>query len=182
MTKGGATIELMADSRDNFDRQIDKLSERSLEAAMKGFVKLMTNAKTLAQQKLKADGHIVTSRLRNSIYIKTGTKQTIPGNKQTYSDGQGRSFNADFDVELTRTEVAIGTNVEYAAAIELGARPHTITSKNGKSLGTPKSGFFGKTVNHPGFSGDSYLYWGVKNTNPDQMGREIAKTLLKGIK
>ena len=48
-------------------------------------------------------------------------------------------------------------------------------------LGTVKKGFFGKKVNHPGFAGDSYLYWALKNVDTEKRGREVAKELLNGI-
>jgi len=72
----------------------------------------------------------------------------------------------------------VGTNVEYAAAIEFGSRPHVIEAKNKKVLSNGKK-FFGKRVNHPGWSGDSFLYWAMKNVDVEKSVAEDMQNDLK---
>jgi Bacteriophage HK97-gp10, putative tail-component len=78
------------------------------------------------------------------------------------------------------TEGFVGTNVEYAAAVEYGSRPHEIRPRNGKALkfsvGGTKGGYvstktgkkrwqkgkegnavFAKKVNHPGTKAQPFL-------------------------
>ena len=147
----GATIELEQASKANFDKQVKKLSKLAPEAAFKGLVRLLFDIKTLAQNKLKFDRHIVTSRLRNSLYVKTlGQKYAnLKDNDGNYSDIKGNSFDQDFIAELTEMEGAIGTNVEYAPNIE--------------------------------YMYDSFLYWALKNADVDKRGREISKEILNTI-
>lgn len=80
----------------------------------------------------------------------------------------------------TVTEGYVGTNVEYAADVEYGTHPHTITAKNAKTLrferggtparyvrtrsgkfrrkaGTPGKAVFAKSVQHPGTPAQPYL-------------------------
>ena len=114
MVKSGASIELIAESKVNFERQIDLLSERTLEAAQKGLVKFMQNAKNLAQMKLKNDKHIKTSRLVNSIMIYTAKG----AEEKTYTDKEGNTYPADLYIKLEKNEVALGSNVHYAKWVE----------------------------------------------------------------
>lgn len=177
----GATFELQQQSKANLDKQFAKLKTLAPSEVFKMIVTLLFDIKTLAQLKLKNDGHIVTSRLRNSFYIKAEKYAKRNSNSETYNDSNGKSYSRDFNVDLRKNEAAIGTNVEYAPAIEFGYSGHTIKAKNFKQLGNPKVGFFGKEVHHPGFAGDSFLYWAVKNVNVDKRGRETAKEILKQI-
>lgn len=80
----------------------------------------------------------------------------------------------------TLTEGYVGTNVEYAADVEYGTRPHTITAKTANALrfekggtpakyvqtksgkfrrkaGTPGQVVFAKSVQHPGTPAQPYL-------------------------
>jgi hypothetical protein len=81
-----------------------------------GLVRYLLFAKMNAQNKLKSDRHIVTSRLRNSIYVQHNSNN----NKQSksYSDNEGKTFNAEMSVPLRPDEAAFGTNVDYAEKIE----------------------------------------------------------------
>jgi hypothetical protein len=80
-----------------------------------GLVKFLFTAKMNAQNKIKADRHIVTSRLRNSIYVKSKSKFQ---DKVEYNDNEGNRFDADIEVDLDKHEAAFGTNVDYAEKIE----------------------------------------------------------------
>lgn len=111
---GGATMELQQLGYNNLKKNIKKVRENSDMSAMKGLMKFLYQIKLLAQQKLKSDGHVVTSRLRNSIYVQTPVK----GNS-SYSDENGGTFDAEMKtLGLKHNEAAVGTNVEYANKIE----------------------------------------------------------------
>lgn len=98
----------------NLNKQMDIIKAQYPEKAMDMVVKLLYDIKLLAQQKLKVDGHIVTSRLRNSIFVKSKRQ----GDTSSYSDKEGRLFSRDLDVQLSDMEGAVGTDVDYAAKIE----------------------------------------------------------------
>lgn len=178
---GGVTMELTEQSKKNLDVQMGKLSKLAPKAAYDGMIKILFDIKALAQMKLKSDNHIKTSRLRNSIYVQTLkpilAKEGLKNNNP-YSDDDGKTYNATLSVNLTEKEGAVGTNVEYASAIEYGAKPHVIEAKNFPVLGNKSVGFFGKRVNHPGFAGDSFLYWALKNVDLNKRWREVSKELL----
>lgn len=100
-----------------------------------GILKLGYNIKVLAQTRIKDKEHIITSRLRNSIYVQAKDKAAanqLPENQEDYSwpagikkTGKrilrwksGRSKRTMETVVLSNDEIAIGTNVEYAPKIE----------------------------------------------------------------
>ena len=76
-------------------------------------------AETHTKENITADGLVDTGRLRNSITYATGDYSGIgtytDNNKKSYSDAKARNTPKD-------DEVAIGTNVEYAAYTELGTQ------------------------------------------------------------
>lgn len=133
---GGSTLSFQRESYLNFQKQMEKLEKLGPEKGYKMLVQVLFDIKVLAQQKLKSDKHILYSRLRNSIYVKTpGQKHANrSGNSSTYSDNEGKTYDSDFYVTLTNLEGAVGTNVEYGPAIEFGYPPHTIEAKEGKFL------------------------------------------------
>lgn len=178
MAKGLVNIEIQEAAMNNLNRQMEKLKRYAPEKAKGGMIKILFDIKALAQNKLKYNNHIVTSRLINSIYVQTPIPTNAPDNSETYRDNDGKVYKSELDVHLNDNEGAVGTNVEYAAAIEYGAKPHIIEAKNFPVLGNIKSGFFGKKVNHPGFVGDSFLYWALKNVDLDKRWRELSKELL----
>lgn len=139
-------------------RAFDEVKAQVVVKAMDMLRAMAQDIKRLAKERLRANGSVITGRLINSIYVKTTGQNENP----TYTSKEG-SFTADFDVSLNDNEVAVGTNVPYASAVELGSRPHFIEVKNAKVLGNKEVGFFGRRVNHPGFVGKSYLYWAVKH-------------------
>lgn len=52
----------------------------------------------------------------------------------------------------------VGSDLDYAAAVELGARPHTIRVKRAKTLANAETGqVFGPVVHHPGTPAQPYL-------------------------
>lgn len=55
-----------------------------------------------------------TGRLQSSIHTETANKRTF-----NYSDSTGQTYNGKFGLDrLEKTQVVVGTNVEYAAKIE----------------------------------------------------------------
>ena len=122
MARNGVRIELEEASRKNLEKNMDIIKKKYPLFAMDFVTKLLFDMKFLAQQKLKADSHIVTSRLRNSIFVKMKDpkRERVAGNNKKYSDDEGNVFDADLTtVKLEDNEGAFGTNVEYANKIEL---------------------------------------------------------------
>ena len=97
-----------------------KLMEKHYpEETFKAVVAILFDMKLIAQRKIKADKHIVTSRLRNSLFVQTIRQKFA--NRSTNSVNYtftGGSGNRQLPVNLDKFEGAIGTNVEYAQKIE----------------------------------------------------------------
>lgn len=73
-------------------------------------------------------------------------------------------LRASIQVEkVNDSEYIIGTNVEYAEAVELGTEPHIILPVNKKALKFNIGGtdIFAKRVNHPGTEGSHMFLKGV---------------------
>lgn len=100
-------------SMNQLKRKFNKLpmvTEKVVYKAMIGIGMDLTN-----QAKLLIKGlHVITSRLMNSIFLKTKGKSPMDAN-YSFDGGSG---NRDFNAVLTDNEVAYGTNVEYADHIE----------------------------------------------------------------
>lgn len=179
----GNNIQITIDksAMDNIQKQFNSLKTGGGASAYRALMKVAFKIKSEAQLRLTGRGHIITSRLKNSIFVKSKKMNDVinASNSLSYSDGKGKSYKSDLStVSLNDNEFAVGTNVEYAPAIELGARPHIIEAKNRKVLSDGKK-FFGRRVNHPGYSGDSFLYWAMKNVNVMQ---SVAKDMQEDMK
>lgn len=110
----GASITLDKASKDHLDKQFRLLKEAGPRSVYSAIMKIAYKIKAEAQLRIKGRKHIVTSRLRNSLFVKTSSKAN-----ESYSDNNGVSFIAELpSVTLDKYEVAIGTNVEYAQKIE----------------------------------------------------------------
>jgi len=180
MAKDGIQIDIDKSVLNNLQKQFTALGTTMDDAGPRAIFKVLMKIKTEAQLYLTGRGHIITSRLKNSLYVKMPSVQNMPGNDRTYSDTTGKTYSSDLTtVNLKDNEGAVGTNVEYAAAVELGFKPHVIEVKDAKVLGTPKTGFFGKRVNHPGYAGDSYLYRALKNVDVTKSVAEDMRNSLK---
>jgi len=157
-------LEIEQEGLLNIQKQLSILREGAPRSAYSALMKVAFKIKSEAQNRLKGMGHIVTSRLRNSIHVQ-GEGANIGDNSDSYSDQKGKSYSSILLTANTKKgEIAIGSNVEYATAIELGSAPHVIEAKNKKALSNGKV-IFGKRVFHPGFRGDSFLYWAFKNVD-----------------
>lgn len=146
--------------------ELNKMSDTKFNMSL---AKIGYKIKALAQNRLTERKHIKTSRVKNSIFVQCFDKtaqNSLHDNNLSYSWDGGTGDREMKTLSLRNNEIAIGTNVEYAAAIERGAAPHIIEVKKKKVLSNGKQ-FFGRRVNHPGFGGDSFLYWAAKNLNID---------------
>lgn len=174
-------LEIDKKTFDHVQSQLDALNKGGVNSAYRALMKVAFKIKSEAQLRLTGRGHINTSRLKNSIFVQTKIKSDVikNNNSLTYSDKKGNSYSSELTtVSLGDNEFAIGTNVEYAASIELGAKSHIIKAKNAKVLSNGKR-IFGRQVNHPGFAGDSFLYWALKNVN---VAQSVAKDMQYDLK
>ena len=114
-----AQIEVDSQSMERLKKQFDKLQKEGGRTAFDAITKIAFKIKAESQLRLKGCRHIITGRLRNSIYVKGQRPIYISGNAPTYSDDLGNTFQSDLKtVVLAETELAIGSNVDYAAKIE----------------------------------------------------------------
>lgn len=108
------SLQLDKQSKDHIDKQFNLLRESAPRSVYSAIVKVAYKIRAEAQLRLRGKNHIVTSRLRNSLFVKTEEKAN-----DSYSDNLGKSFVAELpSVAIGKNEVAIGTNVEYAQKIE----------------------------------------------------------------
>lgn len=113
------SVELSIDrsSLDHFNKQMDILKADGKRSLYSALIKVGMKIKTEAQLRLTGRKHVVTSRLKNSVYLKA--KTDVPNNPKQYSDLTGKSYDADLStVSVSDTEIAVGTNVKYAEKIE----------------------------------------------------------------
>ena len=107
----------MADIR--FTSNVNDILRRMERGKRNALTAIGATAETHTKENIKADGLVDTGRLRNSITYATGDYSGIgtytDNNKKSYSDAKARNTPKD-------DEVAIGTNVEYAAYTELGTQ------------------------------------------------------------
>lgn len=164
-------VEMKIDpiSLNKLNKRFKLLSKAYPEETFRAIVSILFDIKLLAQKNIKENGSIVTSRLRNSIFVKTPKQKFAKrvGNKKTYNDKNGKSYNSELSVKLRGFEGAVGTNVEYAIGIEKGTKPHKITAKNGTYLHFKigKNWIKTKEVNHPGSSPKPFLAPAVNGVN-----------------
>jgi phage gpG-like protein len=180
---------------------------KDAEKVVKNVVDLTAlDVETDAKDKLKGN-HVKTNRLRASIH-----REIKPNQSFNYSDNKGGFFDGSLKVNFGEFEAITGTNVEYAASMEFGSKPHKIEAKPGKVLAfqmstasslvgrvdlyfNKKTGrwnkntskgtlIFAKSVNHPGFHGDSFLRYAVEKNKQKFVKRmtEALNKLINGIK
>ena len=108
------SIEIDQKSFDNLNKQMEILKEGTPRSLYSALTKIGYKIKSEAQIRLRGKNHIVTSRLRNSLFVKTKSKDSL-----SYQDSKGHSFVSDLrSIRVDENEIAIGTNVEYAEKIE----------------------------------------------------------------
>jgi HK97 gp10 family phage protein len=91
------------------------------------------------QNEARRRAPVDTGRLRSSIVSR--------------AEGSGRSVG-----------YVIGTNVNYAAAVEYGTSPHVITPKNKRALYWPGAAHPVAKVNHPGTAAQPFLRPAIEMT------------------
>ncbi len=102
------------------------------------------------------------------------------GGGQTLTD-TGR-LRRSFTRKIGNDQVAIGTNVEYAAALHFGAKvgPHIIKPKHGKALFWPGAAHPVKQVRHPGFTLPARPFLMVQDDDWPKIRRAVERHLTRG--
>ena len=107
----------MADIK--FTSNVNDILRRMEKGKRNALTAIGATAETHTKENITADGLVDTGRLRNSITYATGDYLGVgtytDNKKKKYSDAKARNTPKD-------DEVAIGTNVEYAAYTELGTK------------------------------------------------------------
>jgi hypothetical protein len=175
-----ATVEFSYRDKQKLDKNLELIKKEIPAATYEALVSFLFSVKSLAQNRIKDRKHIVTSRLRNSIFVQSHAKLQ---DRKTHTDTNGRSYSSELDVTLKKHEAAVGTNVEYALSVERGSAPHVILPAKKKVLSwidkaTGKR-MFSKRVNHPGTKGDSFLWWALQRADDKEFvkayNREVNK-------
>ena len=115
------TVSMKVDpiSEKNLKRRFKVLSKAYPDEMFRAIVEILFDIKLIAQKKIKADKHIVTSRLRNSLFVKTPRQKFAKRSTNSLSyTFDGGSSNRDLSVRVDGAEGAVGTNVIYAEKIE----------------------------------------------------------------
>lgn len=165
-------LEIDKKSLDDLQKQIETWKKRMGGSAYAGLCQAALQLRNDAMLRLNERKHIVTSRLKNSIYIKVNQSDPkvvdFGKNGPNYTDKDGKGYDGELrTVTVGSGELVIGTNVEYAGAIEFGHGPIVINSPvNIKNVGWR----YIKTL--PARAGDSFLYWAFKNVNIIQSVKE----------
>lgn len=160
----------------HLQKQLKLLQDTGKYGLFHALTKVAFKIKTEAQTRLKGQRHIVTSRLVNSIYVQAKNPANVlkDNNKPTYSDKDNKTYSSQLiSVGLSDSELAVGSNVSYADAIENGSAAHIIkTGPHAIKNAFGRKGFTiqhpGATIPHPGYKGDSYLDWALHNVNVEQ--------------
>lgn len=108
------SIEIDQKSFDHLNKQMEVLKRGTPTSLYSAITKIGYKIQSEAQMRLRGKNHIVTSRLRNSLFVKTKSKDSL-----SYQDNKGGSFISDLrSITIKENDIAIGTNVEYAEKIE----------------------------------------------------------------
>ncbi|MFD9752666.1 HK97-gp10 family putative phage morphogenesis protein [[Kitasatospora] papulosa] len=117
--------------------------ERGLRRALGGMSddvkRAVERTRIGVQNEARRRAPVDTGRLRSSIVSR--------------SEGSGRTVG-----------YVVGTNVNYAAAVEYGTAPHVIVPKNGKALYWPGARHPVAKVNHPGTRAQPFMRPAIEMT------------------
>lgn len=94
-------------------RALKKFGKDAERAVKDVVVRTARAVETDAKEKLKADKHIVTGRLRASIHA-----EIKPNEAYSYTDDEGKGFEGGLKENFGDLEAIAGTNVEYSGKIE----------------------------------------------------------------
>ncbi|MFE3169329.1 HK97 gp10 family phage protein [Streptomyces sp. NPDC059224] len=111
-----------------FERGLRRYFGRTSEDVARAVERTRIDVQNEARRRAPVD----TGRLRSSIVSRT--------------EGGGRSLG-----------YVVGSNVNYAAAVEYGTAPHVIVPKNRKALYWPGAAHPVAKVNHPGTAAQPFL-------------------------
>lgn len=180
------TIELQGQKEVN--SVLRDFEKKSGEALMTAIKLTGLRIESASKTRLRERKHWITGRLASSIHSEVkegvvGQTLTVSRAKHKYSDEKGNSYDGAFNEPLGDLELAVGTNVKYAGAIEHGSSPHIIEAVKAKFLKFTINGttFFRRKVNHPGTEGDSFLRWAAVQ-NDEQLKRYTEEQMNKRIK
>lgn len=115
------TVKMQEKSVKNALRKFDLYNKKS----QKGIVDEINRAGLLIETEAKKNAPVDHGRLRASIHNETKNSQGF-----RYSDSTGKKYDGSLTSKPKGLGVVVGTNVEYAAAVEFGA-----TIKNGFGKG-----------------------------------------------
>lgn len=120
-------ISIQLENIDKVVRQLQDFAGGSSVALMRGIARTGLDIQTAAKLRLQQRGHWITGRLASSIHseVKDGVldnkNKKITGTQYSYEAPKtGVQFDGTFTSKAGDMELLVGTNVEYAARIELG--------------------------------------------------------------
>lgn len=130
-----------------------------------------------AVSEMQRNTPVKTNRLRSSEHFELPETTTYQ-----YSDSKGSIYNGKLYANLPKLSVAFGTNVDYAADVNYGTKPHTIKPINASALRFKIGGnyVFAKSVKHPGTKGYRFFEAGVKKAEdilPERLSINFEKVL-----
>lgn len=145
-----------------------------IEYEIRGLDELMRKTKELPASVSQAMRGFFT---KSSIKVEEKAKKRFVGKGESWGGGRphvrtGRlrsSITHKVDPSPTPLWAIIGTNVEYAPIVELGARPHEIKPVRRKALRFEVAGkeIFAKVVHHPGSPPHPFLGAGLEESKGD---------------
>jgi hypothetical protein len=172
------SVEIDSVSYDNLQRDLKQYGIKAKKAINDAVKYTALYVQKIAKQRLHGgEGsarHIQTARLVTSIHAEMSDFNSFQGT------GASKEGDGKLSANPGELESIVGTNVDYAPAIEFGTKPHVIEPKNAKALHFKIGGvdIFAKKVNHPGFKGESFLRFAAlkgKKYFEDTTTRELNK-------
>lgn len=117
-----------------------RVDTRAYERGLRRYLGRMSNDVKKAVERTAVD---VQNEARRRAPVDTGRLRSSIVHRM---ENRGRSVS-----------YSVGTNVNYAAAVEFGTAPHVIVPKNRKALYWPGAAHPVAKVNHPGTEGKPFL-------------------------
>lgn len=173
-------IEVRLDglSYDGLLKDLAAYGEKSRKAIRTAVVKTCYSTESTAKKRLRgmmgSAKHWITGRLASSVHTE------IEGINNYQSGKDSMPGDGNLDEPIGFLNGVVGTNVDYGPSIEFGSKPHVIKARNAKALAFKIGGLmiFRKSVNHPGFKGESYLRYAAEVEEkkfPERIETELNK-------
>lgn len=105
--------EFTDDSVKSLLKDLEKYGESQHKKTKDNLHESGINIESASKNRITADEHVDTGRLRSSIHYESSTVN----NNFRYSDDEGNSFDGSLGVNPDELEVYVGTNVQYANKI-----------------------------------------------------------------